>query len=89
MVKYSCKENGDSQEGNTNRRKNVVKSKAGFLVTEEYKVWIKDIKKRIKQSQIKASVKVNYELLSLYWDLGRYFFKSRKMQDGEILFLLL
>ena len=71
MVKYSCKENGDVQEGNTNRRKNVTKSEVRFSVTEEYKVWINDIKKRIKQSQIKASVKVNYELLSLYWDLGR------------------
>ncbi len=71
MVKYSCIENGDCQEGNTSRRKNVAKSEVGFLVTEEYKVWIKGIKKRIKQSQIKASVKVNYELLSLYWDLGR------------------
>lgn len=26
---------------------------------------------RIKQSQIKASVKINYELLDLYWELGR------------------
>ena len=71
MVRYSCKENEDCQEGNTNRRKNVTKSEVKFSVTEEYKVWINDIKKRIKQSQIKASVKVNYELLSLYWDLGR------------------
>jgi predicted nuclease of restriction endonuclease-like (RecB) superfamily len=71
MVKYLYKEHGDHQKGNTNRRKSVKKSEAGFLVTEEYRVWINDVKKRIKQSQIKASVKVNYELLSLYWDLGR------------------
>ena len=71
MVKYSYRENGACQEGNTNRRKKVKKSEVGFSVTEEYKVWINDIKQRIKQSKIKASVKVNYELLSLYWDLGR------------------
>ena len=37
----------------------------------EYKHWLTDIKTRIKQSQIKASIKVNTELLRLYWDLGR------------------
>ena len=30
----------------------------GFVVNDEYKAWIEDIKKRIKQSQIKAAVKV-------------------------------
>lgn len=42
----------------------------GFVVNDEYKAWIEDIKKRIKQSQIKAAVKVNYELLELYWGIG-------------------
>jgi len=36
----------------------------------EYKQWLIDLKKRIRQSQIKAAVKVNTELLHLYWDLG-------------------
>lgn len=49
----------------------MTKSEVGFIVTNEYKVWISDIKKKIKQSQIKASVKINYELLDLYWELGR------------------
>ncbi|MBS4980650.1 MAG: DUF1016 family protein [Lachnospiraceae bacterium] len=43
----------------------------GFIVTEEYRHWINEVKKRIRQSQIKASVKINYELLDLYWELGR------------------
>ncbi len=42
-----------------------------FVVDDEYKIWIENIKDRIKHSQIKASVKVNYELLDLYWDIGR------------------
>jgi len=37
----------------------------------EYKQWLVDLKARIRQSQIKAAVKVNTELLRLYWDLGR------------------
>ena len=36
----------------------------------EYKSWLTDIKTRIKQTQIKAAIKVNTELLRLYWDLG-------------------
>ena len=37
----------------------------------EYKRWLADLKSRIRQSQIKAAVKVNTELLLLYWDLGQ------------------
>ena len=35
----------------------------GFIVDDEYKAWIENIKNRIKHSQIKASVKVNHEML--------------------------
>ena len=37
----------------------------------EYKQWLSDLKNRIRQSQIKAAIKVNIELLLLYWDLGQ------------------
>lgn len=36
-----------------------------------FKDWLKDIKQRIKQSQLKAAVRVNTELLLLYWDIGK------------------
>ena len=38
---------------------------------DEYKRWLNDLKLRIRRSQIKAAVKVNVELLHLYWDLGK------------------
>lgn len=37
----------------------------------DYKVWISELKKRFKSSQIKAAVKVNSELIRFYWSLGR------------------
>ena len=37
---------------------------------DEYKNWLTELKSRIRQSQIKAAIKVNSELLLLYWDLG-------------------
>jgi len=40
-------------------------------MSNDYKQWLSDLKGRIRQSQIKAAVKVNTELLRLYWDLGQ------------------
>lgn len=48
----------------------IKKQKVKFIVTDEYREWIALIKDRIKNSQIKASIKVNRELLELYWHIG-------------------
>ena len=40
-------------------------------IDKEYQQWIKELSKRFRRSQIKASVKVNQEMLAFYWDLGR------------------
>ncbi|WYE68688.1 DUF1016 N-terminal domain-containing protein [Fusobacterium animalis] len=37
----------------------------------EYKKFLIELKEKIKNSQLKAAVKVNYELLDLYWNLGK------------------
>ena len=36
----------------------------------DFKQWLADLKVRIRQSQLKAMIKVNDEMLRLYWDLG-------------------
>ena len=36
-----------------------------------YRNWIADLSARFKQSQIRAVVRVNNELLSFYWQLGK------------------
>lgn len=38
--------------------------------TSEYRDWLKDIKQRIRQTQVKAAVQVNTALLTFYWELG-------------------
>ena len=38
---------------------------------EKYRNWIKDVSRRFRQSQLKAAVKVNGEMLRFYWGLGR------------------
>ena len=37
----------------------------------EFKQWLINLKVRIRQSQLKAAIKVNDEMLRLYWELGR------------------
>lgn len=39
-------------------------------MSPEYNQWLADLKNRIQSAQIKAAVKVNTELLRLYWYLG-------------------
>ena len=58
----------------------------GFVVNDEYKAWIEDIKSRIKQSQVKAAVKVNYELLELYWGIGRDIVVKQNEYSGSLWF---
>ena len=49
--------------------------------TQGYKLFIKDIKARIRSAQIKASFSVNAELIFLYWDIGEAVVE-RQVKDG-------
>lgn len=39
--------------------------------SEEYKSWFIELKQKIRRCQIKAAIKVNTELLKLYWQMGK------------------
>lgn len=41
------------------------------ILNQDYSLWIQDLSKRYRRSQIKASIKVNGEMLKFYWSLGR------------------
>lgn len=41
------------------------------ILDKDYLQWVKELSKRYRQSQIKAAVKVNTEMLKFYWSLGR------------------
>lgn len=50
----------------------------------DYSAFMKDVKQRIQTAQIKAAVRVNQELLTLYWDLGEQIIeKQREAQWGD------
>lgn len=41
------------------------------ILDKDYVVWVKELVKRYRSSQIKAAVKVNNEMLRYYWELGK------------------
>lgn len=46
-------------------------SKELTIIDNDYIRWVEDLSVRYRQSQIKAAVRVNRELLKYYWELGR------------------
>jgi len=46
-------------------------SKGLTIIDKDYTQWVEDLSVRYRQSQIKAAVRVNRELLKYYWELGR------------------
>ena len=46
-------------------------NKSVSILDKEYKEWVKDLALRYRNSQIKAAVKVNTEMLKFYWELGK------------------
>lgn len=47
-------------------------------MTLEYKQWLESLKQRIRAAQVKAALKVNVELIYLYWALGAEILEKEK-----------
>ena len=43
---------------------------AEIISERQYKTWLTELKNKVRNTQIKAAVTVNVELLYLYWELG-------------------
>ncbi len=41
-----------------------------LTMDQQYRVWLVELKQKVRNAQIKAAVKVNQELLRFYWELG-------------------
>lgn len=46
-------------------------SRDGIIANTDYIQWLADVKKRFRESQARATMKVNTEMLELYWSIGR------------------
>ena len=43
----------------------------GMIADKDYVSWLKEIKQRFRDAQMKAAVRVNTEMLKFYWSVGR------------------
>ncbi|MCY7286498.1 MAG: PDDEXK nuclease domain-containing protein [Cyanobacteria bacterium CAN_BIN43] len=59
----------------------MSKSESLFPVDENYTAFLRSLKDRIRQAQIKAALAVNNELILLYWQIGREIL-HRQQQQG-------
>ena len=48
-----------------------------MLADKDYVEWVADVKHRYRQSQVKASVRVNTTMLEFYWSVGRDLLRMR------------
>lgn len=53
------------------RKPQNSKTMENLISTTDYKDWIVNLKNQIKIAQIRASIAVNEEMLSLYWNIGK------------------
>jgi len=49
-----------------------------LVASQEYKEFITNLKSKIKSAQLKAHIKVNEELLRLYWDIAKQIVQKQK-----------
>ncbi|MBR6637119.1 MAG: DUF1016 domain-containing protein, partial [Phascolarctobacterium sp.] len=46
-------------------------SKSINILDKDYQQWVQELCKRYRQSQIKAAIRVNQEMIQFYWELGK------------------
>ena len=59
----------------------MSKSGSLFPADENYTAFLRSLKERIRQAQIRAALAVNNELIMLYWQIGREILK-RQQEEG-------
>ena len=55
-----------------------VKNETTLNLDQNYKVFLKSIKDRLRTSQIRAALSANKELIKFYWELGSDIIKCQK-----------
>ncbi len=55
-----------------------MKKRSNLKLSTDYTNWLAELKTRVRQSQLKAVVAVNQELLKFYWELGSDIVEKQK-----------
>lgn len=59
--------------------KTLVKEEKS-MISDEYKKLLKEIKEKVRTSQLKAAVAVNTELIKLYWEIGNAVYQKQQSE---------
>ena len=46
----------------------------------EYNKWLRDLKAKIKRTQLKAALSANSEIIMLYWEIGKELYEKQEDQ---------
>ena len=49
-----------------------------LVISNEYKSWLKDLKQKVSQAQLRAAVTVNTTFLEFYWEMGKDIVEKQK-----------
>jgi hypothetical protein len=53
------------------------------FTTAEYIAWLTGLKSRVEQARQRAVLSINWELVSLYWQIGREILERRRQGGGD------
>ncbi len=59
----------------------MIKKKTPQVVPKHYTAFLKEVKAKIQGAQIKAAIKVNSELIRLYWEIGNSVYQKQEKED--------
>ncbi len=51
------------------------------MMDKEYKIWLINLKNKIRSAQLKASVAVNEQMIILYWEIGKSIVEKQTEQQ--------
>ncbi|MDZ7936185.1 MAG: DUF1016 N-terminal domain-containing protein [Emticicia sp.] len=54
-------------------------------ITQEYKIWLTEIKSKIRSAQLKAAVSVNSALIEFYWELGKSMYGKQTIWGSKLI----
>lgn len=55
------------------------------IINTEYKLWLVELKSKIRSSQIKAAIAVNSELIAFYWELGKSISEKESVWGSKLI----
>ncbi len=54
-------------------------------LTEDYEIWLRELKKKVHSSQIKAAIAVNSALIAFYWELGKMITEKENVWGSKLI----